>query len=111
MESIGKFMPLKSGKGVMVETKPGEASVVIRTGKSVKWWQFLVKNLDQLNEAVGEYSGIEQMALFLVATTHYDDEAIMRIVQQAWEDAPDDTATRESPLFTLLSNVLDGAIE
>jgi hypothetical protein len=107
MSTVGKFMPLTSGRGIIVETKPGRSSVVIRTDKSVDWWKLYFERSDDIGEAVAVFSGLEALAELIMANTVYDDVKIIRIITQAWEDAPDDAETNESPLLGVLSDILD----
>lgn len=111
MSTVGKFMPLQGGRGIMVETKPGQSAIVIRTNKSVEWWQLYFEKSDDIGEAVAVFSGLDAMAELIMANTVYDDVKIMQIVTQAWEDAPDVAETNQSPLLGVLSSLIDGTGE
>lgn len=107
MDTVGKFMPLQSGRGIIVETRPGRTAIVIHTGKSVDWWKSYLDKSDDIGEAVAVFSGLDAMAELIMANAVYDDVKIMKIVTQAWEDAPDVAETNESPLLGVLSSFVD----
>jgi hypothetical protein len=108
---IGKFVVLRSGKGLLVESKPGKASLVINTGKGVTWWEYLLEHNLDISAAVCEFSGLDAMALFHVAVNNFDDAAIMQIVQTAWEEAPDIQRVNDSLGFDHMCRLLDGSLD
>lgn len=104
----GKFVLLRSGKGVIVETKDGNASVVIHTGRRVSWWEYLLKNYDYVATTIFQYSGVDSMAAFHVAANNFDDEALTKLMQQAWEETPDEA---DDAGLRAISLLLDGTRE